>query len=160
MPLTLLLLRHAEAQAAADGVQDVERALTARGRIEALDAAACIRAARLQVGALLVSPARRARETAVIVAAELQISDSIRIEPALYPGEPETVLTALRHCDDTAHTLLLVGHNPGLSALAGRCQHARERLELQPAGLCRIRFGGGSWNQARPECAVALAVLR
>ena len=158
--LTLLLLRHAEADAAQSGLADIERPLTARGRTEALDAADCITAAELRIDAMLVSPALRARETAIIVAAKLDITDDLRFEPALYLGTPDELLPTVRRCSADTHTVLMVGHNPGLSALARKFMGGSQRVELRPAGLCRVQFEHTSWQQVRPELAVACTILR
>jgi phosphohistidine phosphatase len=159
-PLTLLLLRHAEANAAEPGLPDIERPLSARGRTEALDAADCIAAAQLRIDAMVVSPALRTRETAIIVAAELDIADDFRLEPALYLGTPAELLPTVRRCAADSHTVLMVGHNPGLSALAQQFMGGKQRIELRPAGLCRIQFEHASWQQLRPEIAVACSILR
>lgn len=158
--LTLLLLRHAEAEAAAPGMADMDRPLSARGRTEALDAADCVAAADLRIDAMLVSPALRTRETAIIVAAELDIADEFRFEPVLYLGEPDALLSPLRSFEDDVQTVLMVGHNPGLSTLARRFMGGKQRIELRPAGLCRIEFEYDSWRELRPEAAVAFSVLR
>jgi phosphohistidine phosphatase len=159
-PLTLLLLRHAEADAAQTGLPDVDRPLSVLGRTEALDAADCIAAADLRIDAMLVSPALRTRETAIIVAAELDITDDLRFEPALYLGTPDELLPPVRRCGADTHTLLMVGHNPGLSTLAQQFMGGKQRIELRPAGLCRIQFEHASWQQVRPELAVACTILR
>jgi phosphohistidine phosphatase len=158
--LTLLLLRHAEAEAAAPGMADIDRPLSARGRTEALDAADCVAAAALRIDAMLVSPALRSRETAIILAAELDIADEFRLEPALYLGEPDALLSPLRGSPAEAQTVLIVGHNPGLSRLARQFMGGKLRIELRPAGLCRIDFEHDSWRELRPEAAVAVAILR
>ena len=36
----------------------------------------------------------------------------------------------------------------------------RQRIELRPAGLCRIEFEHQTWPEVRPEAAVAFSVLR
>lgn len=158
--LTLLLLRHAEADAAQSGVADIDRALTVRGRAEAIDAADCITGAELRIDAMVVSPALRARETAIIVAAELDITDDLRFESALYLGTPDELLPTVRCCSADTQTVLMVGHNPGLSALAQQFMGGSRRVELRPAGLCRIEFEHASWQQVRPEVAVACTILR
>ena len=158
-PLTLLLLRHAEAEAPQPGLADMDRPLSIRGRTEALAAADCI-AAEPRIDAMLVSPALRTRETAIIVAAELDIADVFHYEPALYLGTPDALLEPLQRCAADAQTVLMVGHNPGLSALAQKFMGSKQRIELRPAGLCRIRFEHQSWRQIRPEAAVAFSVLR
>jgi phosphohistidine phosphatase len=159
-PFTLLLLRHAEAEAARPGLADIDRPLSELGRTEALDAADCMAAQALRVDALLVSPALRTRETAIIVAAELDIADDLQLEPALYLGEPAALLPPLQRCPADAQTVLMVGHNPGLSALAQQFMGGAQRIQMRPAGLCRIDFEHQSWRQVRPEVAVAFAVLR
>jgi phosphohistidine phosphatase len=158
--LTLLLLRHAEAEAAHPGLADMDRPLSERGRNEALDAAECIAAAELRVDTVLVSPALRARETATIVAAELDVADALHFEPTLYLGAPDELLLPVQRCTAEAQTVLLVGHNPGLSALAQKFMGGKQRIELRPAGLCRIEFEHQSWPEVRPEVAVAFSVLR
>jgi len=158
--LTLLLLRHAEAEAARPGVDDIDRPLSERGRTEALDAADCMSAAELRVDTVLVSPALRTRETAIIVAAELDIADDLQFEPALYLGDPVQLLAPLQRCPVSAQTVLMVGHNPALSALAQQFMGGRQHIEMRPAGLCRIDFEHDSWRQVRTETAIAFAVLR
>jgi phosphohistidine phosphatase len=158
--LTLLLLRHAEAEAAQPGLPDMERPLSARGRTEALDAADCIAAAELRIDTILVSPALRTRETATIVAAELDIADVLHFEPALYLGAPDALLLPVQRCSADAQTVMMVGHNPGLSTLAQKFMGGKQRIELRPAGLCRIEFEHQSWPEVRPEVAVAFSVLR
>jgi phosphohistidine phosphatase len=158
--LTLLLLRHAEAEAAHPALADMDRPLSERGRGEALDAAECIAAADLRVDTMLVSPALRTRETATIVAAELDVGDAPHFEPTLYLGAPDALLLPVQRCPADAQTVLLVGHNPALSALAQKFMGGTQRIELRPAGLCRIEFEHHSWAEVRPEVAVAFSVLR
>jgi phosphohistidine phosphatase len=158
--LTLLLLRHAEAETARPGLPDIDRPLSERGRTEALDAAECMAATALRIDAMLVSPALRTRETAIIVAAELDIADEFHFEPALYLGEPAALLRPLQRCPADAQTVLMVGHNPGLSVLAQQFMGGKQRIEMRTAGLCRVEFEHNSWRQVRPEVAVEFAVLR
>jgi phosphohistidine phosphatase len=158
--LTLLLLRHAEAAAARHGQPDIERPLTDHGRTEALDAAECMAAAQLRIDTVLVSPALRTRETAIIVAAELDIAEELQFDPALYLGEPAELLSPLQRCPDSVQTVLMVGHNPGLSALAQQFMGGKQRIDMRPAGLCRIDFEHLAWRQVRQDVAVSFAVLR
>jgi phosphohistidine phosphatase len=158
--LTLLLLRHAEAEAALPGRQDMDRPLSPRGRTEARDAADCIAGAELHIDTMLVSPALRTRETATIVAEHLDFATALQIEPTLYLGEPEALLLPVQRCGPDAQTVMVVGHNPGLSALAQKFMGGKQRIELRPAGLCRIEFEHQSWPEIRPETAVAFSVLR
>jgi phosphohistidine phosphatase len=157
----LLLLRHAHAEETRSGLADIDRALSPRGRAEALDAARSIGGAGLQCEAVLVSPAVRARETATIVAAELDLVVGLSFEPALYLGNPDALLAPLRRCPSGLKTLLMVGHNPGLSELAQRFNGAAPAIELRTAGLCAITFAAEAvWDELRPQWATVITLLR
>jgi phosphohistidine phosphatase len=157
----LLLLRHANAEPASAGTEDIDRHLSRRGRGEALDAADRIARADLRCDALLVSPAVRTRETATIVAAELDLSLQLTIEPDLYPGDPATLLRPLARCPAEFATVMIVGHNPGISELAQRFNQAPPPVELHTAGLCVISFPADTrWDQLRPGLATDFALLR
>jgi phosphohistidine phosphatase len=156
----LLLLRHAHAQEAQPGLEDIDRPLSTRGRAEALEAAQCIAKAGLRCDAVLVSLAVRATETARIVAAKLNLLADLRVESALYPGDPEALLGSLKDCPSELETLLMVGHNPGLSEFAQHFNSAGPAIELRPTGLCVIRFADqANWREL-PAQAAALTLLR
>jgi phosphohistidine phosphatase len=158
----LLLLRHAHAEAAHAGTEDIDRHLSPRGRSEALDAADCIARAGLRCDALLVSPALRTRETATLIAAELDLPLRPTIEAELYPGEPAALLRTLSRCRANYETVMIVGHNPGISELAQRFnQQAAPPVELHTAGLCLISFPADvRWDQLRPRLASDFRLLR
>lgn len=152
----LLLLRHGEAQVAA-GSKDFDRALTLQGRGEVTQAIDCILRAALRVDATLVSPARRTRETAAIVHAALKVR--IDYEPTLYLGAPDTLLQAVHRCRTDALSLLLVGHNPGISELAQQLT-ADHDIALRTAGLCCITLPAATWREVEMASANSMALLR
>jgi len=159
--MRLVLLRHAAAEAARPGLPDIQRPLSPEGRAEALDAARVIIDARLRIDRLLVSPALRARETATLVAGELDRTEPEHIEPALYPGKPEEILQTLRRCASSLGTVLVIAHNPGLSELAQRFHRVEPAIELRTAGLCCIEFDQHArWARLRPELATRVTLLR
>jgi phosphohistidine phosphatase len=154
----LLLLRHGEAEPAGAAASDFERPLTARGRAQALQAAHRLRQIHCVPDTILASPALRTRETAMILAAHLEQLQAVRYETAAYPGDPEALLQLIDAVAGQIGTLLLVGHNPGLSALARRfalCASPRpagaEPPELSTGALCRIELSGGAaWSSVDP----------
>jgi phosphohistidine phosphatase len=157
----LLLMRHAHADAADAGTEDIDRHLSTRGRGEALDAADRIAGAGLRLDALLVSPALRTRETATIVAAELDLPLRLTIEPELYPGDPAALLRPLSRCPAGFATVMIVGHNPGISELAQRFKQTPPPVELHTAGLCLITFPADThWAALKPKLAMDFALLR
>lgn len=157
----LLLLRHASAEPAGAGTEDIDRHLSPRGRDEALDAADRVTRAGLRCDALLVSPALRTRETATIVAAELDLPLPLSIEPELYPGDPAAMLRPLSRCPAQFSTVMIVGHNPGISELAQRFKRTAPPVQLHTAGLCVITFpAAAQWAELRPRLATDFALLR
>lgn len=147
----LLLLRHAKSDRPA-GVPDLDRPLDARGRAAAPRMGAYLASEGLHPDLALVSPARRTRETWEAVAAALGAVPS-EIVGAIYEAPPEALLAAIRARPDSAGTLILVGHNPGLEALADGLvasgpREARDRMAKGfPTGaLAVIVFEAEGWH--------------
>lgn len=114
---TLILLRHGKAVRETEAPTDQARRLTDRGRRDAAEAGTRIAAARLTPTVALVSPAERTRETAACALAALPGATPTIIE-ALYMAGPETIWdAAFAAFAAGAETVLVVGHNPGLSEL-------------------------------------------
>jgi phosphohistidine phosphatase len=158
----LLLLRHAHAENAVPGSADFDRPLSPRGRAEALEAAHCIRAARLHCDELLVSPATRTRQTAAILAGELECAARTRYERDLYLADASMLLQIIAGADASAVTVLVVAHNPGISELAQHLAAADPPVELRTSGLCLLRFDadGSDWNALETYRADWVRLLR
>lgn len=111
----IILLRHAHADSAAPGQDDIARVLSLRGEAEADAAGVWLKDHRAAPDRVLYSPAARTRETCERVLAILGYAD-LRSEARIYEATPATLLRVLDdHAD--AQQLLLVGHNPGLENL-------------------------------------------
>ena len=108
---TLILMRHA---AAAGGGRDEERPLTAGGQTAAAEAGEWIRAALPPVDAVLCSAAVRTRQTlaAMAIGAPTDYLDE------LYNGGVEDILEQVEEVAESAHTVLVIGHAPGIPATA------------------------------------------
>jgi len=107
--MELLLWRHAEAAATKP---DIERALTADGRKQAAAMADWLRSRLPQNIRILVSPARRAQETAAALGMDFITHDALAPD-----AEPEAILQAAGW-SDAAENVLLVSHQPALGAAA------------------------------------------
>ena len=111
----IILLRHAHANAATPGQDDMARILTPQGEAEADAAGAWLKEHAAAPERVLFSPAARARETCERVLAALGYAD-LRSEARIYEATPATLLRVLDDHSD-ASSILLVGHNPGLENL-------------------------------------------
>jgi phosphohistidine phosphatase len=105
---TLLLLRHATAEAARPGHRDEERRLSPKGEAEADGVAAFLRAQGVVVDLVLCSPAARTRQTLE----RLGLDAPVELVPALYQAGSAEILELVAAADAT--TVLVVGHAPGV----------------------------------------------
>ena len=111
----LILLRHAHAEPAAAGQDDLSRGLSATGRAEAAAAGDWLRQHGLRPDRVLCSTATRTRET---LAALGDIGGGEVHEVAsIHEASPGTLAT-LADANRDAERLLLIGHTPGLEQLA------------------------------------------
>lgn len=136
----LILLRHAHADASASEQDDAARPLSEEGAREARLAAQWLREQGLAPDRIVVSPARRTRETADAVRREFGEVD-LREEPGIYEASPgELAEIADRHRD--ANRLLMVGHNPGLEQLAALMHSGQsgDYRGMPPGGIAVLRL--------------------
>lgn len=111
---TLILMRHAKAASPAPGQRDHDRPLAPRGRRSAAALGDWLRAQGYLPQRALVSDARRTVETFEGLGLS---GTALTLLPELYDAGPGDYLTALR--DRTEDSLMLIGHNPAIGALAG-----------------------------------------
>jgi phosphohistidine phosphatase len=115
-PRTLVLLRHAKADW--PQVPDHERPLADRGRLDAPAVGRRFADDRLAPHLALCSTAARTRETWKLVAHELPHRPRTVYEERLYEATLGDLLALVSGTPDDIGTLLLVGHNPGMHAMA------------------------------------------
>ena len=139
----LYLLRHGIAEDLGGNImRDADRPLSPLGierterALEGLD-----RVMELYPDVILTSPLLRARETAEICSDKLKGKQPIVQTPLLEPGVPTSeILQWLDHQDWTS--MVLVGHVPDLSMLAGLALSSNDILDIsfKKASVCCIRF--------------------
>lgn len=151
----LILLRHAKSDRPA-GLADRDRPLDDRGRRAAPAVAAHLAEAGLRPALALVSAAARTRETWAAMAAALGDPET-RLHPEIYEAPAGRILEVVRAAPDTAATVIVVGHNPGLgdlaAALAGAGPQAalsRLSFEFPTAAYAVIDFDTARWAEVAP----------
>jgi phosphohistidine phosphatase len=141
MARQLWLLRHAEAEP--HGTRhDAERRLTERGERQARAAGIALSRIGVKFDAILFSPKVRARQTAELAAEAWspQQRKRLREHPPLAGGfGSQQALEALEGIGADG-CLLLVGHEPDLSGVAGDLTGGR--LDLKKGGLAAVRLEG------------------
>jgi phosphohistidine phosphatase len=154
----LLLLRHAKAERSEPGMQDLARALIDRGRKDAAKMGAYMAGHALVPDRVVISPAARVQETWKHAATAFRPAPAAMSAERLYDATPHGILDIVKDSPASAHTLLLIGHNPGLHEaalmlIASGDIDARERLRerLPTSGLVIIDFAFDDWSKLHPQ---------
>lgn len=140
--MKLIFLRHAEAADSADsGGSDALRPLTDKGRKQMRKGARGLQQICPRIDVLAASPLLRAAQTAEMVA---EVYGELKVLPCkpLSPGSSlESLLQWLR--SQAEGTLVLVGHEPGLSLAASWLLGAKNHavLQLGKGGACGLELG-------------------
>ena len=146
--MELLLWRHCEAER---GEPDLGRVLSGKGEKQARRIAQWLHAHLPESARILVSPARRAQQTAQALA-ELS-RRKVKTLDALAPGAGAAdVLNAVRW-PDAESTVIVVGHQPTLGWVASRLLTGAE-------ADWPVKKGGVWWLSSRGRAGIDQAVVR
>jgi len=141
MARQLWLLRHAEAEPHGSR-EDSARRLTEKGERQARAAGAALARAGARFDAVLYSPKVRAAQTAELAAAEWEEDqrELLAVHAPLAGGfDARQALDTFAGLGPDAR-VLLVGHEPDLSTIAGSL--AGGRVDLKKGGLAVLRLDG------------------
>ncbi|MBB0245557.1 histidine phosphatase family protein [Streptomyces alkaliphilus] len=116
VPRRIVLLRHAKADW--PQVSDHDRPLADRGRREAPLAGRRLAGSGITPDLTLCSTATRTRETWKLAAAELPQRPRTVYEERIYDASLGELIAVLNGVENEVRDLLVVGHNPGVHALA------------------------------------------
>jgi phosphohistidine phosphatase len=154
----LMLLRHAKSDWATPGLRDHDRPLNARGRETAPKMGAYMVRHALIPDLILASTAKRASETLDLMLPAFESPPQIVSEARAYDAGPNALLGLIKETARAVHSLLLVGHNPGLAELAALLiasgeVEARQRLieKFPTAALAVIDFPLDDWGKLHPR---------
>lgn len=147
---TLLLVRHAKTAPAGDGQSDHARALEDVGVTAAGKLAHYLRKKGLVPDQMLVSSANRTQTTAqVLLTAFDDNAVDVVVSDELYLADLAFLKQVMINAHDDVDTLMIVGHNPGLSELAHDLDPTVQGL--RPAQMFKAVFNVESWAQAQQQ---------
>jgi len=141
---TLLLMRHAKSDWDAAYGSDHDRPLAARGHRSASVMGRVLAAWEEIPQLVITSSASRARATAEGAARAGSWDCPIVVEPELYGSGPGTVLAIAERNAGHEERLMLVGHEPTWSMLAG--QVTGGRVEMRTAAVAAIDLLADTWE--------------
>jgi len=148
----LTLIRHANAEQDAD-VRDFERPLSRKGQNEALEMARRFQERGLTPDLILASAATRTRETAETFAKVLGVpARLLQADDALYLAECDYILGAIRGVGPRVTHLMVIGHNPGISAAAISLAPEAITNDLPTCGTLTMTVSCATWNLIDRRC--------
>jgi len=144
----VFLIRHAAAVDETLELRDPHRHLTPEGREQARRLGDRLRWHDCAPTQVWTSPLARALQTAELVAFAMQSDVCVEVLPALAPdGAPRDVVAAVRALAPGA-AVMLVGHEPSLSAIGALLVGAADFEGLAKAQAARIVDGALRWRFA------------
>lgn len=148
---TLLLIRHAKSSHDDPHTSDHDRPLNERGLLEAPLVGRRLVEARLIPDWIVCSTARRAQETARLLAAACEFDRPLDLRRELYLAAPDAMIRTLRSLPENPDRVALVAHNPGLEEYASLLTD--DDVAMATSTLVEIRLPLESWNELTPGTA-------
>lgn len=139
--MDLIFWRHAEAEIAHEGRDDLSRQLTAKGERQATRMAVWLDRHLPEGTRVLVSPAKRTEQTAQALGRKFKLRDELAPQATV-----EDVLSLLKWTPDNGSaykgSVLVVGHQPYLGQVIAQLLGMREEI-------CAVRKGAVWWLRTR-----------
>ena len=147
--MNLFILRHASAGTRrANPLLDIKRPLDKDGKRYCLQLAHVLNALKIQFDLVVSSHLKRSLQTASLVGTETGYESAIQISKALAPDATLRDFQRLLHDCRDRENVLLVGHNPNISAFLGSllvptASHATAHVRLRKGSLARLSLARG-----------------
>ncbi|QKE84162.1 histidine phosphatase family protein [Arthrobacter sp. NEB 688] len=148
----LVLLRHAKTEESNPG-GDHERELTGRGRRDASAAGRWLHEHAIGIDEVLCSTSERTRQTCELVWEAGCPEADVHHDRRIYDASPEALLDVVHEADDDADVVMVVGHAPGIPALAelladgeGSAEGHRAMAEGFPTCALAVLHYAGRWS--------------
>lgn len=154
---TLVVVRHAKAETP-PGLQDIARPLSDRGRADAAAAGRWLAEESGLSGVpdlLLTSPSRRTEETTARLLDAWGVEPPVVDEERVYEASLGDLLRVVRGLDTERpeSSVVLVGHNPGLSSLVEAL--TGEVTQLRTCGIALVAVEGAWADADTTSCTLA-----
>ena len=145
----LTLVRHAKSDWKDASLSDRQRPLNRRGKRDAPEMGRRIARHGIRPSLIITSPAVRAWKTAKIIAREIGYpTEFLQREDALYLASLNDLLDAVVAQDNGFNSLMVVGHNPGMTDFANFLVPGLTN-KLPTAGVVSVQIEGDDWSLYR-----------
>jgi len=142
----LTLVRHAKSSWKDTRLSDRDRPLNKRGERDAPVMGKRIHEHGIRPSLIISSPATRAWTTAKVIARELSYPpEFLQREDSLYLASLDEILDVICAQDDGFNSLMVVGHNPGMTDFANFLSPGLTH-NLPTAGVVSVRIEQEHWK--------------
>lgn len=155
---TLFILRHAKSSWDDFNLSDFDRPLNKRGLKTAPLMGKKMYENFFQPAIIVSSPAKRAKQTAILVKELAQIPREIKYDERVYEASPLRLLKIISELDKRYDSAMIVGHNPGLEALLKTL--TGEIKSMPTAALAVIDLNIENWHETAADCGKLRILIR
>lgn len=142
---TLYIIRHAKSSWDNPAERDFDRPLNDRGKKDAPRMGKRLKERAVVADLMLSSPAKRALSTCKRISREINYAEEkIQTEKRLYHADSETIRDVVQNLNNKHNTVILFGHNPGLTDFVNDVMQAN-LMNLPTCGVVAARFLVDSW---------------
>ena len=162
----LLVLRHGKTEIVSKSGEDFDRELVSRGIRNSTDMGALLRRHMPRPEMVMVSPAKRTRQTAHHVLSTLAPDIEPVIDDRIYNASGDTLFEVLTDYAHDCKTAMFVGHNPGMilliqMMLAAEDEHLFATVADYPTcTLTDLVFDADTIGDIKPGQGKLLSLLR
>ena len=142
----LFLVRHAKSDWGNPGLTDFERPLNERGNRDKKTMGERMKQKLVEIDCFVSSSAKRTTQTSMALAKELGYpTQEIQFFDEIYHASPSVMLDFINKTDNKHDSLMLVGHNPGISML---CDYlCNFSVDFPTLGIAKISFETNDWME-------------
>jgi len=148
---TLYLVRHAKSSWSTPSLDDFDRPLNNRGMRDAPFMTDVLLKKNIFPQLIISSPALRAITTANVIADKLNYPvDKIKKDNNIYEASALDILKVIKQTNDKIETLMIIGHNPGMTDLVNLISD--KRLDNLPtSGIVCLKKENEKWKNINDE---------
>ncbi|MFK2822465.1 SixA phosphatase family protein [Arcobacter sp. YIC-80] len=154
----LYIVRHGQKEIKKEKQDDYDRPLSQKGIEDCKKMAKHLFNKSVKIDLIVSSPAQRTRQTSEIYAETLRYTKNIMYNEVLYMAYLNELQETITYTFDTVENMILVGHNPSLTALALTLAGFKE--EIQMGAIVEIEFDCNSWIDISKENAKLVSYIQ
>ncbi len=146
MQREIVVVRHAKTESVSRAGDDFSRTLTSVGERDGEAIGKFLKEQGIKPDLMLVSSAKRTRRTAKILATALDITpEHIKYEDKLYLATDSAIETEVMTVPNNIATLVVVGHNPGITDFVNGISKDFVLGHLPTCGVVAAKFEADTW---------------